>query len=169
MGTGAGDAKAGNYQPTAANISDSTATGRAVVTATDAAAARTAIGAGTSSLAVGTTAGTAAEGNDSRLAEGRAQTINAQTGTSYTLQASDAGKLVTLSNTGAITLNAPGSVFSAGQRVDVLVINTGMATVVGTSGATATGTPSLVSRAQWSAFTVLWTSATAAVAIGDLA
>ena len=47
VGTGAGDAKAGNYQPTAANISDSTATGRAVVTATDAAAARTAIGAGT--------------------------------------------------------------------------------------------------------------------------
>ena len=124
-------------------------------------------------LPVGTTASTVAAGDDSRitgaLQASTAQAINAQTGTSYTLQASDAGKLVTLSNTGAITLNAPGSVFSAGQRVDVLVINTGMATVVGTSGATANGTPSLVSRAQWSAFTVLWTSATAAVAIGDLA
>ena len=51
VGTGAGDAKAGNYQPTAANISDSTATGRAVVTATDAAAAR-------STLALGTAATT---------------------------------------------------------------------------------------------------------------
>lgn len=67
VGTGAGDAKAGNYQPTAANISDSTATGRTLITATDAGAARTAIGAGTSSLAIGTTAGTAAEGNDARL------------------------------------------------------------------------------------------------------
>jgi hypothetical protein len=41
IGTGAGDAKAGNYQPTAANISDSTTIGRGVVTAADAAAVRT--------------------------------------------------------------------------------------------------------------------------------
>ena len=41
VGTGAGDAKAGNYQPTAANISDSTSIGRGVVTAADAAAVRT--------------------------------------------------------------------------------------------------------------------------------
>lgn len=47
---------------TAAQISDSTATGRSVLTAADAAAARTAIGAGTSSLAIGTTAGTAKDG-----------------------------------------------------------------------------------------------------------
>lgn len=44
VGTGAGDAKAGNYQPTAANVSDSTATGRALLTAADAAAARTTLG-----------------------------------------------------------------------------------------------------------------------------
>lgn len=41
IGTGGGDAKAGNYQPTAANISDSTTIGRGVVTAADAAAVRT--------------------------------------------------------------------------------------------------------------------------------
>ncbi len=52
---------------TATDISDSTATGRAVVIATDAAAARTAIGAGTSSLALGTNSGTAAAGDDSRI------------------------------------------------------------------------------------------------------
>lgn len=98
-----------------------------------------------------------------------AQVINAQTGTSYTLVAEDAGKMVTLSNTSPITLNAPGSVFAAGQRVDVVVINTGMATVVGTSGATANGTPSLTSRARWSAFTILWTSAISCVVVGDLA
>lgn len=52
-----------SHTHTAANISDSTATGRSVLTATDAAAARTAIGAGTSSLIIGTTASTAAAGN----------------------------------------------------------------------------------------------------------
>lgn len=127
----------------------------------------------TLAVSYGTTAGTAAQGNDSRivgaLQPSTAQAINAQTGTTYTLVAGDAGKVVTLSNTGPITLNAPGSVFTAGQRVDVVVINTGMATVVGTSGATANGTPSLVSRARWSAFTILWTSATACVVIGDMA
>ena len=96
------------------------------------------------------------------------QTINAQTGTAYTLVASDASKLVTLTNPGAITLTVPGSVFTTGQRVDCLVAGAGMVTVVG-SGATVNGTPSLVSRAQWSAFTVLFTSATAAVVVGDLA
>jgi hypothetical protein len=124
-------------------------------------------------LPVGATASTVAAGDDSRivgaLQASTAQAINAQTGTSYTLVSGDAGKVVTLSNAAAITLNAPGSVFTAGQRVDVVVIGAGMATVVGTSGATANGTPSLVSRAQWSAFTILWTSATACVVIGDMA
>ena len=47
----------------ASQISDSTATGRSLITAADAAAARTAIGAGTSSRALGTTDSTAAAGN----------------------------------------------------------------------------------------------------------
>jgi hypothetical protein len=46
LGTTSTTAKAGDYQPAAAQISDSTAVGRSVLTATDAAAARTAIGAG---------------------------------------------------------------------------------------------------------------------------
>lgn len=63
IGTTGTTAKAGNYQPTAANISDSTTVGRSVLTATDAAAARTAIGAGTSSLTLGTTSSTAKAGD----------------------------------------------------------------------------------------------------------
>lgn len=211
----------------ASAISDSTATGRSLLTAADAAAARAAIGAGTSNLAIGTTGTTAAAGNrqatetatgmvelattaeattgtdtqravtpaglkavadtkapashthddryyteteaDARyLQTATAQPINAQMGTTYTLAASDAGKLVTLTNAAAITLTVPGNVFAAGQRVDCLVGGTGMVTAVG-SGATVNGTPTLVSRAQWSAFTVLFTSATAAVVVGDLA
>lgn len=48
---------------TAADITDATVTGRSVMTAVDAAAARTAIGAGTSSLVLGATASTAKAGN----------------------------------------------------------------------------------------------------------
>jgi hypothetical protein len=48
---------------TASAISDSTAVGRSVLTAADAAAARTAIGAGTSNLTIGTTGSTAMAGN----------------------------------------------------------------------------------------------------------
>jgi hypothetical protein len=64
---------------TATDVSDSTATGRSVLTAADAAAARTAIGAGTSSLALGTTGSTAAAGNDSRLSDARTPTTHAST------------------------------------------------------------------------------------------
>lgn len=47
----------------ASTISDSTPTGRSLMTAADAAAARTTIGAGTSNLALGTTSSTAKAGN----------------------------------------------------------------------------------------------------------
>ena len=63
IGTTSTTAKAGDYQPTAANISDSTAIGRSLITAADSAAARTAIGAGTSNLTIGTTGSTAKAGN----------------------------------------------------------------------------------------------------------
>ncbi len=53
----------GNHTHTATQISDSTAIGRTVLTAVDAAAVRTAIGAGTSSLIIGTTSTTAKAGD----------------------------------------------------------------------------------------------------------
>ena len=63
IGTGPGDAKAGDYHPSAANITDATVIGRNVLTAADGPAIRTLIGAGTSSLVIGTTGTTAAAGN----------------------------------------------------------------------------------------------------------
>lgn len=51
-------------------ISDSTTVGRAVLTAADQAAGRTAIGAGTSSLALGSTGTTAAAGNHTHAISG---------------------------------------------------------------------------------------------------
>lgn len=68
LGTSSSTAKAGDYQPTATNISDSTAIGRTILTAADAAAVRTATGAGTSSLALGSTGTTAAAGNHTHTA-----------------------------------------------------------------------------------------------------
>ena len=84
------------------------------------------------SLAVsyGTTAGTSCQGNDSRLSDARPTTttldaipaavaavdfnaqniknftssVNAQTGTTYTVQASDCGKIITCNNASAITV-----------------------------------------------------------------
>ena len=56
---------------TASHVTDSTVVGRSVLTAADAPAARGVIGAGTSSLALGTTGTTAAAGNDARLTDAR--------------------------------------------------------------------------------------------------
>lgn len=59
IGTTGTTAAAGNHTHVIANVTDSTATGQAVVKAASAAAARTAIGAGTSNLVIGAVAGTA--------------------------------------------------------------------------------------------------------------
>lgn len=63
----------------ATQISDSTTVGRAVLTASDAATARSAIGAGTSSLTIGTTGTTACAGNDTRLSDTRTPSDNSVT------------------------------------------------------------------------------------------
>ncbi|MFN7929884.1 MAG: hypothetical protein U0Y68_18450 [Blastocatellia bacterium] len=54
--------------------------------------------------------------------------VNAQTGTTYTLQASDNGKVVTLSNAGAITVTVP-SGLGAGFNVLLVQIGAGQVTV----------------------------------------
>lgn len=56
-----GSGSGGTGSVTAASITDATTVGRAVLTAASAAAARTALGAGTSSVTIGTVAGTAAD------------------------------------------------------------------------------------------------------------
>lgn len=101
-----------------------------------------------------------------------AQTINAQTGTTYTLVAGDAWKLVTLDNAGAITCYLPqdsDATFAIGTRVDFAVLGTGMVTWVAGAGATVNGTPSLVSRAQYSAATAIKRAANTWILVGDLA
>jgi hypothetical protein len=94
-------------------------------------------------------------------------TLNAQTGTTYTLVAGDATKLVTLSNAGAITLTIPSGVFTTGQYINIQQIGAGQVTVAnnGTSSFTGTGTKL---RAQYSAASIICTGTNTFTLIGDL-
>jgi len=96
-------------------------------------------------------------------------TLNAQTGTTYTLVAGDATKLVTLSNAGAITLTIPSGIFTTGQYINIQQIGVGQVTVAnnGTSSFTGTGTKL---RAQYSAGSIICTNGASNTftLIGDL-
>lgn len=64
-------------------------------------------------------------------------TLNAQTGTTYTLALTDAHKLVTLSNSSPITLTVPPNssvAFDTGDQVNLLQLGTGQVTVAEGSG-----------------------------------
>jgi Major tropism determinant N-terminal domain len=97
----------------------------------------------------------------------------AQTGTSYTLQASDAGSLVTLSNSGSITVTVPPSVFSAGQVIDIQQIAAGQVTLSAGSGVTITSTGSTASapklRVQYSGASIVCTASNTFTVFGDIA
>lgn len=98
-----------------------------------------------------------------------AQTLNAQTGTSYGLVASDVGKLVTLTNASAITLTVPtGLGWTAGQRVDLAQLGAGQVTL-SASGTTLYYTPTAKLRAQYSAASLICLSTNTYLIVGDLA
>ena len=99
--------------------------------------------------------------------------FNAQTGTTYTLVATDAdNKLVTMSNASAITLTVPPSIFTEGQQINVASIGVGLTTFAAGDGVTITSTgatsaaPQL--RAQQSACTVICTASNTFLIVGDL-
>ncbi len=99
--------------------------------------------------------------------------FNAQTGTTYTLVASDSAKLVTLSNASAITLTVPPSVFSTGNQINIQAIGAGQVTLAQGSGVTITSTGATASapklRVQYSAATIICTGSNTFTVIGDLA
>jgi hypothetical protein len=98
-----------------------------------------------------------------------AQTINAQTGTTYTLVAGDVGKLVTLTNAAAIALTVPAGLgLASGQRIDLAQLGAGQVTVSG-SGATVNSTPTAKLRTQYSAATLICTATNVYLLVGDLA
>jgi hypothetical protein len=105
-------------------------------------------------------------------AASQALTFNAQTGTTYTLQASDVGKWVTTSNGSPIVVTIPPSVFAAGDVINLQSIGVGLTTISGGSVTiTSTGASSIapILRARYSACSIVCTASGVFTIVGDLA
>jgi len=99
-------------------------------------------------------------------------TLNAQTGTTYTLVAADSGKLVTSSNASAVVITIPPSIFAAGEQINVQSIGAGLTSFAQGAGVTITSTGATATapilRAQYSACTIICTASNTFTVIGDL-
>ena len=103
-------------------------------------------------------------------------TLNAQTGTTYTLVLTDNGRLVTLSNAAAITLTVPlnsSVAYATGAIINVQQIGAGQVTIQGAAGVTITSTGATATtpktRAQYSAASIIKTNTDSWTVIGDIA
>jgi hypothetical protein len=98
--------------------------------------------------------------------------FNAQTGTTYTLVASDSAKLVTTSNASAVTVTVPPSVFTTGNQINVQSIGVGLTSFAAGAGVTITSTGATAAapilRARYSACTIICTGSNTFTIIGDL-
>lgn len=102
-------------------------------------------------------------------------TLNAQTGTTYTLVITDNGRLVTLSNAASITLTVPLNAtvaYATGAIINVQQIGAGQVTIQGASGVTITSTGATATtpktRAQYSAASIIKTGTDSWTVIGDI-
>lgn len=99
--------------------------------------------------------------------------FNTQTGTSYSLQASDSGKVVLFTNSSAVTFDIPalGIVPTVGgiMQVDILQFGTGKVTLVPALGVSITSKASYKSTGgQYSASTLLNVGTDSWVLFGDI-
>lgn len=99
--------------------------------------------------------------------------LNAQTGTTYTLVAGDSGKLVTLANASAITLTVPPSVFAVGEQINIAQTGAGQVTFAQGAGVTIVSTGATASAPkiskQYAAATVICTASNTFLIVGALA
>ena len=99
-------------------------------------------------------------------------TLNAQTGTTYTLVLADAHKLVTLSNASGITLTVPPNssvAFETGDQVNLLQLGAGQVTVAAGSGVTLRSEGSKVKLAgQYALATLVKIASDEWVLVGNL-
>jgi len=98
--------------------------------------------------------------------------LNAQTGTTYTLVAADSGKLVTCSNASPITLTVPPSVYSVGEQINIAQTGAGQVTFAQGAGVTivsigATASAPKIAK-QYGAATVICTASNTFLIIGGL-
>lgn len=100
-------------------------------------------------------------------------TLNAQSGTTYTLVAGDSGRLVTLSNGSPITLTIPPSVYAVGEQINIAQTGLGQVTFAQGAGVTinstgATPTAPKIAK-QFGAATAICTASNVFLVIGGLA
>lgn len=98
-------------------------------------------------------------------------TINAQTGTTYTLVLADAAKTVTLSNASAVTMTVPPNssvAFPVGTRIPLAQLGAGQVTVAAGAGVTVNATPGLKIAAQYGGAELLKTATDVWLLIGRL-
>ena len=103
-------------------------------------------------------------------------TVNAQTGTSYTLAATDASNLVTASNASAIAVTIPTNAavpFAVGTQITIAQYGAGQVTISGAGGVTVVSTGATASapalRTRYATATVIQTSANNWLVVGDIA
>ena len=99
-------------------------------------------------------------------------TLNAQTGTTYTLALSDAHDLVTLSNASAITLTIPTNAvvgFTIGDQVNILQLGAGQVTVGGAGVTIRSQGSKLKLNGQYSAATLIKIGTDEWVLVGNTA
>jgi hypothetical protein len=97
-------------------------------------------------------------------------TLNAQTGTTYTLVAGDKNKLVTLNNASPITLTVPTNAsvpYATGSQINIQQLGAGQVTVAGDTGVTVSGTGTKL-RTQYSAATLIKTGTDSWTMVGDI-
>lgn len=80
--------------------------------------------------------------------------VNPQTGTAYTLAATDVDKIVEMNNASANTVTVPQdsaltSPIHVGATIEIVQTGAGLTTVAAGSGATVNGRPGLKSGGQW--------------------
>lgn len=101
------------------------------------------------------------------------KTINAQTGTSYTLVLSDADRVafLTMNNAAASTLTVPPNssvAFPVGTVIEGMQIGAGQVTLTPGAGVTLNATPGLKVAAQWGTFGLIKIATDTWVAYGRL-
>lgn len=103
--------------------------------------------------------------------QGGQRTINAQTGTTYTLVLTDVGKFVTMTNASASTLTVPPNssvAFPVGTVIEGAQLGAGQVTLTAGAGVTLSATPGLKTAAQYATFGLLKLATNTWLAYGRL-
>lgn len=94
--------------------------------------------------------------------------VNAQTGTTYTIVSGDNNKVVTLNNASPITVTLPAGVFSVGSSINFVQLGAGQVTFQGDGTSSVVFTPGVKTRVQYSVVSALVIATNTFLLVGDL-